>query len=102
MKRQTLAATLVVALSLGITSAAVASSGAGAINLTFPIGARYNALGEAGTALAQDATAQYWNPGGLRASDWRIGQTRALGTLCCAANGARVTHRICQTVRYQA
>ena len=65
MKRQTLAATLVVALSLGITSVAVASSGAGAINLTFPIGARYNALGEAGTALSQDATAQFWNPGGL-------------------------------------
>jgi len=48
-----------------MSSAALAGSGAGAINLTFPIGARYNALGEAGTALSQDATAIWWNPGGL-------------------------------------
>lgn len=65
MKRHMLAVTMVLALSLGFTSAALASSGAGAINLTFPIGARYNALGEAGTALSQDVTSQWWNVGGL-------------------------------------
>ena len=65
MKRQMLTVAMVMALCLGITSAALASSGAGAINLTFPIGARYNALGEAGTALSQDVTAQWWNVGGL-------------------------------------
>jgi hypothetical protein len=42
-----------------------AVSGAGAINLVFPIGARYSALGESGLALSQDATAIWWNPGGL-------------------------------------
>lgn len=43
----------------------LAVSGAGAIALEFPIGARYNAMGEAGVALSQDATAAWWNPGGL-------------------------------------
>jgi len=46
-------------------SPALAVSGAGAIALEFPIGARFNAMGEAGVALAQDATALWWNPGGL-------------------------------------
>jgi hypothetical protein len=55
-------ATLVGLLSAG---PCLAVSGAGAIALEFPIGARYNALGEAGVALAQDATAAWWNPGGL-------------------------------------
>jgi hypothetical protein len=50
---------------LVLSHAAMAGSGAGAINLSFPIGARYNALGEAGVALAQDVTACWWNPGGL-------------------------------------
>lgn len=45
--------------------ACLAIPGAGGIVLEFPIGARYNAMGEAGTALAQDATASWWNPGGL-------------------------------------
>ncbi len=65
MKRNLLAAVLVFIGILGAGSVALAGSGAGAINLTFPIGARYNALGEAGVALAQDATASWWNPGGL-------------------------------------
>lgn len=55
-------ATLVGLLSAG---PCLAISGAGAIVLEFPIGARYNAMGEAGVALAQDATAAWWNPGGL-------------------------------------
>ncbi|MBE0567262.1 MAG: PorV/PorQ family protein [Krumholzibacteria bacterium] len=64
MKRISIAATLAVALS-GVLAAQALASGAGAISLTFPIGARYNALGEAGTALSQDVTAIWWNPGGL-------------------------------------
>ena len=51
--------------ALTVASSALAISGAGGIALEFPIGARYNALGEAGSALAQDATAMWWNPGGL-------------------------------------
>ncbi len=50
---------------LGTALPALADTGAGAIVLSFPIGARYNALGEAGSALAQDATAAWFNPGGL-------------------------------------
>jgi len=65
MKRTLLTVAMVAALAVGICGAALAGSGAGAINLSFPIGARYNAMGEAGTALAQDVTAQWWNPGGL-------------------------------------
>jgi hypothetical protein len=65
MKRTLLTVAIVAALAMGICGAALAGSGAGAINLSFPIGARYNAMGEAGTALAQDVTAQWWNPGGL-------------------------------------
>jgi hypothetical protein len=65
MKRILVVAALVAVLVMGIAGAALAGSGAGAINLSFPIGARYNALGEAGTALSQDATAMWWNPGGL-------------------------------------
>lgn len=42
-----------------------AVSQAGAISLTFPIGARYNALGEAGTAYSTDITAMWWNIGGF-------------------------------------
>ena len=64
MKR-ILTATLLGALILGSALPALAGSGAGAIVLSFPIGARYNALGEAGSALAQDATATWFNPGGL-------------------------------------
>jgi len=44
---------------------ALAVSQAGAISLTFPIGARYNALGEAGTAHSTDITAMWWNVGGF-------------------------------------
>lgn len=40
-----------------------AVSQAGGIGLQFPIGARYNAMGEAGTALATDVTAMWWNVG---------------------------------------
>jgi hypothetical protein len=50
---------------LSAVTPAVAGSGAGAIVLVFPVGARYNALGEAGLALAQDATAAWYSPGGM-------------------------------------
>ncbi len=65
MKRTLTMVALAAALTMGFCGAALAGSGAGAINLSFPVGARYNALGESGTALAQDVTAQWWNPGGL-------------------------------------
>ncbi len=65
MKRSNLGAILLVAILMSLAGSALAGSGAGAINLTFPIGARYNALGEAGTALSQDVTSIWWNPGGL-------------------------------------
>lgn len=65
MRRIFVVAALAAVLVMGIAGAALAGSGAGAINLSFPIGARYNALGEAGTALSQDATAMWWNAGGL-------------------------------------
>lgn len=65
MKRKNLVVVLMAALVMSMAGSALAASGAGAINLTFPIGARYNALGEAGTALSQDVTSIWWNPGGL-------------------------------------
>nr|MEE4267235.1 PorV/PorQ family protein [Candidatus Krumholzibacteria bacterium] len=65
MKRNLTAISLGLALVLGLAGSAMAGSGAGAINLTFPIGARYNALGESGVALSQDVTSIWWNPGGL-------------------------------------
>jgi len=63
LRKSLLIVMLAAAGTLAFSSTAHAISGAGAIALEFPIGARYNALGEAGTALAQDATAMWWNPG---------------------------------------
>ena len=65
MKRILIVTLLGVTCILGSALPALAGSGAGAIVLSFPIGARYNALGEAGTALAQDATAAWYNAGGM-------------------------------------
>ena len=65
MNRKLIAAALGTIMLIGFGGSALAGSGAGAINLVFPIGARYNALGEAGTALSQDVTSVWWNPGGL-------------------------------------
>jgi len=64
MKRNVMVAVLALMLAAGFAGSALAS-GAGAINLVFPIGARYDAMGEAGTALSQDATAMWWNLGGF-------------------------------------
>ena len=44
---------------------AAAVSQSTAISLTFPVGSQYNATGEAGTAVARDVTAQWWNLGGF-------------------------------------
>ncbi|MFH1844532.1 MAG: PorV/PorQ family protein [bacterium] len=65
MKRLILVALLASTVLLGASNTCLAVSGAGAINLVFPIGARYAAMGEAGIGLSQDATAIWWNPGGL-------------------------------------
>lgn len=65
MKRNLLAALAGLIILMGGILPANAGTGAGAIVLSFPTGARYNALGEAGTALAQDAAANWFNPGGL-------------------------------------
>jgi type IX secretion system protein PorV len=65
MSRKLVMVVLGTVMILGSVGQAQAGAGAGAIDLTFPIGARYNAMGEAGTALSQDATALWWNTGGL-------------------------------------
>ena len=56
-------------LSLAILLPLLASSAwgsvAGAHSLQIPPGARANGLGEASVAIAQDATAAWWNPAGL-------------------------------------
>lgn len=51
-------------LALVTTDAAAVSQNA-AISLTFPIGSQYSSTGEAGTAVARDVTAQWWNLGGF-------------------------------------
>jgi hypothetical protein len=71
MKLKAVSAVIGLVCVAGIPSAAFAASGAGAIVLSFPIGARYNALGEAGVGLAQDISATWFNPGGLAfLPDW--------------------------------
>lgn len=65
MSRKIVMVALGALMVFGLADQALAGAGAGAIDLTFPIGARYNAMGEAGTALSQDATALWWNTGGL-------------------------------------
>lgn len=65
MKRLITVTLLGLIYSLGLVLPAAAGSGAGAIVLSFPVGARYNALGEAGLALSQDATASWFSPGGM-------------------------------------
>jgi hypothetical protein len=65
MKRNLVAALMGLSILIGSAPLAMAGSGAGAIVLSFPPGARFNALGEAGVALSQDATANWFNPGGL-------------------------------------
>jgi len=65
VNRSLLALVAVLLLVTVMTGDALAVSQAGAISLTFPIGARYNALGEAGTAHDTGITAMWWNVGGF-------------------------------------
>lgn len=65
VNRSLLALVAVMLIVSVMTGEALAVSQAGAISLTFPIGARYNALGEAGTAHSTDITAMWWNVGGF-------------------------------------
>lgn len=62
---RSLAAFAAVILVMSITSPAFAVGEAGAISLTIPPGARANGMGHAFVAVADDATAAWWNPGGL-------------------------------------
>lgn len=63
--RIVVSALVAVALLVAVTGTAGAVSQAGGIALTFPVGAKYNSLGEAGTAESTDYTAMWWNPGGF-------------------------------------
>ena len=58
-------AILLTGLLLLLGAAPAAASVAGAQCLQIPPGARANGLGEASVALADDATAAWWNPAGL-------------------------------------
>jgi hypothetical protein len=50
---------------LGLAAPGALASVAGAHSLQIPPGARSNGLGMSGVALAEDATAGWWNPAGL-------------------------------------
>ncbi len=56
---------LVALLLLPLFVLPAAASVAGAHSLQIPPGARFNGLGQAGVALADDATAPWWNPAGM-------------------------------------
>ncbi len=65
MNRSLMAILAALIIVTAFSGNALAVSQAGAISLTFPIGARYNALGESGTALSTDLAAMWWNVGGF-------------------------------------
>ena len=65
MNRSLMAIVAALIIVTAFSGNALAVSQAGAISQTFPIGARYNALGEAGTALSTDIAAMWWNMGGF-------------------------------------
>ncbi len=56
---------LLALLLLITTSGSALASVAGAASLQIPPSARFNGLGQSGVALADDATAAWWNPAGL-------------------------------------
>ncbi len=58
-------APLLALLLLIMTSGSALASVAGAASLQIPPSARFNGLGQSGVALADDATAAWWNPAGL-------------------------------------
>ncbi len=59
---------LIIAVLLALASVSFGST-ASVIWMTITPGARPNGMGEAFTALADDATASYWNPAGLAFAD---------------------------------
>ncbi len=59
------AASLAVAAALSCTASAWAQSNAGGISTQIQVGGRAEGLGRSFTALADDATAAWWNPAGL-------------------------------------
>lgn len=64
MHRRLLCGALVIA-ALAVQETAFAVGEAGVPSLTIPPGARPNGMGEAFVAVSDDATAQWWNVGGL-------------------------------------
>jgi hypothetical protein len=58
-------ATLLTLLFLSAPTGSALASLAGAASLQIPPSARFNGLGQSGVALADDATAAWWNPAGL-------------------------------------
>lgn len=58
-------APLLALLLLMVTTGSALASVAGAACLQIPPSARFNGLGQSGVALADDATAAWWNPAGL-------------------------------------
>lgn len=59
------AASLLTLLFLALPAGSALASLAGAACLQIPPSARFNGLGQSGVALADDATASWWNPAGL-------------------------------------
>jgi hypothetical protein len=60
-----LLATLLFLVLLSTVTGSALASLAGAASLQIPPSARFNGLGQSGVALADDATAAWWNPAGL-------------------------------------
>jgi hypothetical protein len=65
MSKRIIIAVLMVGIMAASNSKVFAQAEAGVPSLIIPPGARANGMGEAYVALAQDATAAWWNPGGL-------------------------------------
>lgn len=63
------------------TASLLSAAGSAIITLEMPIGARQLGMGEAGSAIADDATALYYNPAGLAfgplADEWRMSYSQA-------------------------
>ena len=59
------ATSLLTLLFLALPAGSALASLAGAACLQIPPSARFNGLGQSGVALADDATASWWNPAGL-------------------------------------
>jgi hypothetical protein len=56
-------------LALGLATAALLAAGSASAELFNLVGARYQAMGGAGVAVAEDSLAIYWNPGAMPFQD---------------------------------